>query len=312
MTIHPQGLSGDQPSTFARTPFGHRVVERTAAWALRAFGFTSRWVTTAQGPVHTLVRPGSPAGPRLVLLHGIVASGADYFPLLWRLARTGLTLVAPDLPGHGLSPAPAAGMQHDVLLAALTEALDGVLDGPAVLFGNSMGGFAAVRVAGARPDLVAGLVLVSPGGAPPPDELAFQAFLRRFHIRGARDARRFVENMAGGPLWWPRLLAWGVQERFGRPEIRELLSHVDAGDMLTGAEVGRLTAPTLVLWGGRDAILPVAQREFFRTHLPDHAVFEEPAHLGHAPFLDDPDYLVRRMLRFVDAPYGSPDTIRST
>jgi len=276
-----------------------RIVERTTALALRAWGFQSRWFETTEGPIHALVRAGSHPTP-LVLLHGLVSSGADYFPLLRRLAGRSYPIVVPDLPGHGLSPVPARGMRSAVMLAALREALDQVLEAPGVVFGNSMGGFAAVRLASTRPDLVAGLFLASPGGAPL-TEPGLSRFLERFRIEDETQARRFLEDVQGQPTFVPTFVAWTVMERFSRPEIRELLAGLHPSELLSAEEIATLRQPTAVLWGRRERILTPLQREFFRAHLPGHAVFEEPSGLGHAPFMDDPDYVVRRFLTFVDA-----------
>ncbi|MEO0602698.1 MAG: alpha/beta hydrolase [Myxococcota bacterium] len=276
-----------------------RIIERTSTFALRAWGFQSRWIETTEGRLHALVRGGSRPTPPIVLLHGLVASAADYFPLLQRLAGRGYTLVAPDLPGHGLSPVPARGMRADVLSGALTEALDQVLDQPAVVFGNSMGGFAAVRLATTRPDLVGGLFLASPGGAPL-TEPELSKFLARFRIRDPATARRFLHDTQARPSFVPSFVAWTVVERFSRPEIRELLAGMHSSDLLTAEELGSLRQPTVVMWGRKERILTPLQREFFRTNLPDHAVFEEPPGLGHAPFMDDPSYVVGRFLKFVD------------
>lgn len=277
------------------------IFERTTAFALRAWGFRSEWIGTTEGPLHVLVRPASqPEAPGIVLLHGLVASGADYFPLLRRLAGKGHALVAPDLPGHGLSPVPARGMRADVLATALREALEQVLEGPAVVFGNSMGGFAAVRLASTRPDLVAGLFLASPGGAPLP-EPGLSRFLERFHIEDEGQARQFLDDVRAAPSFVPSFVARTVMERFSRPAIRELLAGLHPSELLTAEELGGLRMPISVLWGRRERILTPLQREFFRAHLPDHAVFEEPDMLGHAPFLDDPALVVQRLRRFADA-----------
>lgn len=277
-----------------------RIIERTSTFALRAWGFRSRWIETTEGAVHVLVRPGSRPEVPIVALHGLVASAADYFPLLTRLAGRGHTLIAPDLPGHGLSPVPVRGMRAEVLLTALREALDQVLDAPAVVFGNSMGGFAAIRLASTRPDLVSGLFLASPGGAPL-TEPALSKFLARFDIHDEAAARKFLHDTQAQPSFVPSFVAWTVLERFSRPEIRELIAGLQGDELLSADELAALRKPTVVMWGRKDRILTPLQREFFRAHLPPHAVFEEPPGLGHAPFVDDPAYVTSRFLKFVDA-----------
>ena len=101
------------------------------------------------------------AGVPLVLVHGAGGS-AD----LWAPQLTGLAdlarVVAVDLPGHG--PRRGGGGQSIVAYADwLGEFLDALGDGPAVVVGHSMGGAIAQTVALARPERLAGLVLVATG-----------------------------------------------------------------------------------------------------------------------------------------------------
>jgi pimeloyl-ACP methyl ester carboxylesterase len=56
--------------------------------------------------------------------------------------------------------------------------------------------------------------------------------------------------------------------------------------------------PVLCLWGTNDHLLPDTAREFFRRHLPAHAIFEEPEGYGHAPYVDHADDFVRRIAAF--------------
>jgi lipase len=99
-------------------------------------------------------------------LHGITASSLSLAPVARRLGE-GFTLVAPDLRGRGGSaklPGPYGFRAHAEDCAAVIEHLDA---GPAIVVGESMGGFVAVVLAASRPELVARVVLVD-GGLPPP------------------------------------------------------------------------------------------------------------------------------------------------
>jgi pimeloyl-ACP methyl ester carboxylesterase len=108
---------------------------------------------------------GDPAGPTVVLTHGWGASATEWFHLRRRLGGR-YRLVAWDLPGLGLSKAPASG---DFSLPKLADDLRAVLDaaggpGPAVLLGHSIGGMITLTLCQRHPDLlggrVAGLALV--------------------------------------------------------------------------------------------------------------------------------------------------------
>ena len=159
--------------------------------------------------------------PTIVLLHGLGSEGADYLPLLVRLRSHVRKLVAPDLPGHGASDATFAERPRQTHVETLTEALDAVLDEPAVIFGNSLGGFAAIRYALARPERVRGLYLASPSGAP-----SSSNEIERLHgalrLDSHADALRFLElAMPRRKSAFRHVMAWGVRRRFAavRPWI---------------------------------------------------------------------------------------------
>ena len=84
----------------------------------------------------------------LVLLHGLSSAGVHYIRSLRHLGAVSQVLL-PDLPGHGFSDTPER-LDEASLLFGLFEALDQLIDKPAVLCGNSLGGYTAIRYALAR------------------------------------------------------------------------------------------------------------------------------------------------------------------
>jgi pimeloyl-ACP methyl ester carboxylesterase len=89
--------------------------------------------------------------------------------------------IALDWPSHGESPAGSGDGSAMSLAAVAAEAVALLAPGGAVVLGNSVGGFAATRVAVERPDLVRGLVIVDGGGFQPrsPSTRAFCALMSR-------------------------------------------------------------------------------------------------------------------------------------
>ncbi|TNF22462.1 MAG: alpha/beta fold hydrolase [Deltaproteobacteria bacterium] len=285
-------------------PIAGRVgppLDRALILATRALGRArSRWAETTHGPVHALEMRGRGHGTA-VLIHGFSSTGAHLLDLMSHLRGGFARLIAPDLPGHGLTPALAdagAGPSRAGVLA-LAEALGVWLDAPAVVFGSSLGGLAAIRYALASPDRVRALVLSSPAGAAmSADELA--AFQDGFRIRSHADALGFVDCVMETGRLGRHLLAWGVRRRFARPELRALIEGARPGDLLARDELGALPMPILCLWGERDRVLPDSARRFYRDALPRHARFERLAALGHGPYLERPDVMARRIRAFTD------------
>ena len=102
-------------------------------------------------------------GEPLLLLHGLAGSTGNWVELLPDLVQR-YRVIALDLPGHGGSgPLPRGASTADfaAVAAAVLEAEE---SGPAVVAGHSFGGLVALRLAHSRPELVRGLLLVSPAG----------------------------------------------------------------------------------------------------------------------------------------------------
>ncbi len=267
--------------------------ERMGLAMLRARGFDSRHVSTAHGDLHVLELAGRGEGPPVLLLHGLGSCAMDLAALMRRLSGGSRRLLALDLPGHGHSDPPAAGMTPRHLEAMLEAALPQVLSEPAITMGSSLGGLVSLRLADRFPDLVAGLVLAAPGGAPM-TRAELDDLFERFRLDTLGDALRFVDRFLGRPHPLRLFLAMGSRARFARPEISELISAISPADLLAPEELQRVDAPTLVVWGPEDGLLPAGQVEFFRTHLPTDAQVISPPGYGHVPYLDQlPDFVQR-------------------
>lgn len=106
---------------------------------------------------------GQQARGRVVFLHGLVIDNLSsfYYTLAGPVAQAGFESVLYDLRGHGMSARPVTGYTMADAVADLDAVLDALeIDEPVFLLGNSYGGMLAVHAALARPDWVAGLVLV--------------------------------------------------------------------------------------------------------------------------------------------------------
>jgi pimeloyl-ACP methyl ester carboxylesterase len=268
---------------------------------VRALRFKSRGVDTSRGRVRVIEGEGRGELPTIVLLHGLGSRGSDYLPLLMRLRRHARRVIAPDLPGHGVSEARYCERPRTTHLETLAEALDEVLDEPAVLFGNSLGGLAAIRFALARPNRVRGLFLASPSGAPStPEEI--ERLLRTLSIRSHGDALRFLSTVLHRePTWVRHVMAWGLRRRFNAATVRAWIDAIPNAQPLTPAELGRLSMPVRLMWGRSERLLPKTHLDYFRAHLPASARIEEPEGFAHSPQLDDVRAVTAELLAFAQS-----------
>lgn len=275
--------------------------DRLARLGAHPLGLRSRWLPLDGARLHLLDAPGAGPRPPVLLLHGLGSVATDALPLLLRLRRSFRRVLALDLPGHGGSELPEGAEPRAAVESALARVIDHLgLDAPLMLVGNSLGGLFAARLALARPRAVAGLVLISPAGAPMREE-ELAALLHPFAEAGPAHARDFLQQALDCHPLLPHLLEPALRARLARPPLRALLARIRAEHLLRAEELAALPCPTLLLWGAQERVLPEAHLEFFRRHMPPGALVERPPGWSHAPLQARPAEVAARLRAFAEA-----------
>lgn len=207
-----------------------------------------------------------------------------------------------DIRGRSAHPSDAR-LTPDLLLDAMTISLDAVVDEPAIVCGNSLGGAVALAFASRRPERVRALALVSPAGARLPEE-EWRGLTAAFDIEDRRTARRFLERVYHRPPWFLALIAHEFPDVLRARAVRDILETATQEHAAKIDELGSLRMPVLLLWGRSDRLLPAGALAYFKRHLPAHAVVEEPECFGHAPQLEQPTRVADRLLRFAREALG--------
>ena len=272
---------------------------------------------TSAVEVHAAVQDGPADGPVFVCVHGLGGSHVNWSLLAPLLARRG-AVYAPDLAGFGLTP--PTGRRPTVpdnvdLLAGYIRTVSPAR--PVILLGNSMGGLISILLAASMPELVAGLVLIAPASPRPVraplDARVIRDFalmavpgigervlaLRQRRTTPAQQVRETMRLCAADPRSLdPAALAAHVElatQRRAMPYAREaMLSAARSLLLLVGprapllwSAVGDITAPTLLLHGGRDRLVTAAGMRAMAARRPDwqHVTYDD---LGHVPMLEAP------------------------
>jgi pimeloyl-ACP methyl ester carboxylesterase len=266
---------------------------------------SSAFMNVAGTPVR--VRDTGPkSAPVLIFMHGFGSSLETWEP--WaRLLSDNYHVVLFDFPGSGLSEPDQTGDYSDARSLNLVKALMQQMGiERAVLIGNSMGGRIAWKFAAAYPTLVSKLVLISPDGfaspgfdyGRPPKVPAIlqlmQYFLPKPLVRtNLLAAYAYPARLSDAQLdrYYQLLLAPG-NRRAMLARMRQTL--LEQPEPL----LQRIEAPTLLLWGEADHMIPYSNAADYLRALPNAQLVSFPD-LGHVPQEESPDESVQPLERFL-------------
>jgi len=241
----------------------------------------------------------SGAGTPVVLIHGIADSAITWLFMLRPLAALG-PVYAIDLPGFGHSGYPQ-GRRYATIgehVAVVQELIREEIGRPALLVGNSMGGWIAARLALAAPELVAGIVLLDPGGAMLAGRASWDLFVSTVAVPDLRTVRAIYRQMFGRVPLALYLGQLGFRALFLRDAVTQFVAAADEREFFHPGELRAIGVPSALVWGERDTFLPAGSFEYFRDHLPDPAVLTLRG-CGHLPQRERPGAVARFIQRFV-------------
>lgn len=248
------------------------------------------------------VEQGERHGTPVVALHGVTDSWRSFEPVLPHLSGD-LRMIALTQRGHGGSDKPALGYRPSDFADDLAAFLDAMDIDRAVLVGHSMGSINAMRFAIDHPSRVAGLLLAGtmPWFGRPPELLHFH----REQIEPLADpvpaefAREFQRSTLAQPIA-DALLDGFVAESLKVPaRVWRAAFAGFIGDDFS-RRLRELEAPTLVVWGRRDAFCAADdQQEMLR--LIRTARLVEYADAGHAVHWEEPRRFALDLTRFVNS-----------
>ena len=260
-------------------------------------------------------RIGGTHGPVLVLVHGLLGSGASFEPALAQLARTH-RVVAPDLVGHGESEKPPGDYSLGAFATQARDLLTVLGVEAATVVGHSLGGGVALQFAHQFPGLVERLVLVDSGGLGrdvtpalravtlPGAEYVLPAVFNRWTRAAGRQVLRPLQR------WTPPGTSQVVSglDTLADADSRAAFVHtaravLDAGGQRVSAADRVYLAealPLLLVWGGADTVIPVSHAHELHALLPGSRL-EVFAGAGHFPQVDDPARFAAVVAEFVAA-----------
>lgn len=243
-------------------------------------------------------------GAPVVLIHGLFGDPTNWARVMDTLADR-FWLHAPQLPIDYRRGRHAGNFDAFQALAdSVVDYLDARGIERASVGGNSLGGQVAVDLGLRYPDRVERLVLTGSAGLFERDlwttgmPRVDREWIRRQASEVFYDARHVTDDLVN------QVEAMLADRRYRRFILR-VARTTRAYDLR--AELGRLTQPTLLVWGQEDRITPPGVAERFAAELPD-ARLRFLAQCGHVPPMEQPEAFGRVLAAFLAAPAarGSP------
>lgn len=251
-------------------------------------------------------------GPAVVLVHGLGACLACWWENIGPLSRH-FRVYALDMPAHGESE-PLPGVDHDAVKSArfLTHFLDAVSAPRASLVGNSAGGLVTAMCAVHYPERVERLVLVDSVGLGRP----VSWFLRiaslplvgkLLHLRALPSYDVVIKELFYRPRTFDEALASELLRSRNSHSTRSVVVQIiQSGINLLGVRremrildrLAQVKAPTLIVWGREDRILPVSHAHEAARALPQARVEVFPE-CGHWPQMEKAEQFNRLMVEFL-------------
>ena len=262
-------------------------------------------------------------GPALLAIHGIGHDHRTWLPALPALAKQ-FTVIAPDLLGHGSSDKPRADYSMGGFANGMRDLLTVLGINRATVMGNSLGGGVAMQFAYQFPERTERVVLVAAGGLgksvnPLLRALSFPGADSALAIATAPGVRQavtqtmyglrhsglpYTHDLGGLADVYNNLADSGARRAF----LHTLRGVIDrrgqAVSMIDRAYLAR-DMPTMIVWGEKDAVLPVKHAWAAAQLLPG-CRFEVLRDAGHMPQEDAPARFAEVVTQFIAETEPSP------
>jgi pimeloyl-ACP methyl ester carboxylesterase len=243
---------------------------------------------------------GDPSKPPLMLVHGFSASSADWDAWANQLGDA-YRIIAPDLPGHGLTRAPKGYVSSPDDQARVLEEFRVALGlKHFILVGNSMGGGAAWRYAIAHSQALDALVLVDAAGWKDERKGASGQPLL-FRLLANPVTRVLIKDLDASSLGKSGLEDAFYNKSLVTPELlrrysdlsrapghRDIMIGTAPQDFLTAKRLAVIKTPTLIIFGKEDRLIPYTDGQKFNSAIKGSTLIIYPG-VGHVPMEQIPE-----------------------
>jgi 2-hydroxy-6-oxonona-2,4-dienedioate hydrolase len=259
---------------------------------------TSKDATVFGFKIHYL-EAGS--GPTLILLHGLGGNSGNWSFNIGPLSRK-YRVIVPDQIGFGRSDKPLIEYRVETYVDFLDKFMSELKISKASLVGNSMGGWVAAAYTIEHPEKVEALVLADSAGFALPKDFDSK-LLYSLNPSTRVQTRAILELVFYNKVLFSSEAAVDVAltQRMNAGDgytISKIVESMIRGEDVLDNRLGKITQPTLIIWGRQDGLLKLSEGERLQREIPKAKliVFDQ---CGHAPMAEKAGEFNDAVLSFI-------------
>ena len=238
----------------------------------------------------------------LVLVHGLGAS-AERWSRVIPLFSKSFRVIVPDLIGFGYSDKPLVDYTPEFFSNFLNSFFKAAGITNPFLIGSSLGGQICAEFVANNANSVRKLILVSPAGVMKQSTPALDAYIMAALYPNEISAKNAFEMMEGSGKSVDMEIVTGFIERMHLPNAKLAFMSTILGlknsESIT-TKLNMVTTPTLIIWGSKDPVIPIAHADQFVSSIQDCRFYTMDG-CGHTPYVQDPHTFASKVLEFFDA-----------
>ena len=237
----------------------------------------------------------------LVLIHGLGAS-AERWSHVIPLFADHFRVIVPDLIGFGYSDKPTVDYTPDFFSEFLEKFFSASNITRPNIIGSSLGGQISAEYASSHSEDVEKLILVSPAGMMKQSTPALDAYIMAALYPNEVSAKNAFEMMEGSGKNIEENVIHEFVERMQLPNAKLAFMSTVLGlknsDSIK-SKLKSILAPTLIIWGGDDPVIPINYADDFVSTIQDCRFFRMDG-CGHTPYVQDPPTFASKCLEFLN------------
>ena len=235
----------------------------------------------------------------IVLIHGLGAS-AERWESVMPILEKKYQLIVPDLLGFGHSEKPLVDYTPEFFIDFLEKFLEKLRIAKCHMIGSSLGGQISAEFTVKNPQIIDKLILVSSSGIMKHSTPALDAYVMAALYPDKENAQNAFKTMSASKNVNFKIVDSFI-ERMHLPNAKMAFMSTILGlknsEVIT-TKLEMITAPTLIVWGSLDPVIPIKYAKAFVSSIKD-CRFYKMDNVGHTPFVDKPKEFAEIVLDFL-------------